>query len=92
MTAAYRVVVAERKDIATVTVVCPECEAEVSLKIATAKVPEYCPSCEMRYRLPIGEALAALGRFHRSAATAEETEGKPVFRFSIKQDDQGETL
>jgi hypothetical protein len=87
MTAAFRVVVAEHKDIAVVTLVCPDCGSEVSLTIATARAPEYCPSCQARYRVPISDALAALGRFHRSAATAEETEGKPIFRFSIKQAD-----
>jgi hypothetical protein len=85
MTAAYRVVVAERKDIAVVTIVCPECGSEVSLAIESARVPEFCPSCEMVYRLPVKDALAALGRFHRSAATAEEHAEKLIFRFQIKQ-------
>jgi hypothetical protein len=85
MTAAYRVVVADRKDVEVLTIVCPECSAELSLTIATARVPEYCPSCQMIYRLPIGEALSALGRFQRAAATAEQNEGKSIFRFSIKQ-------
>lgn len=83
----HRAVVAERKDIAVVTVECPECGSEVSLSIETARVPESCPSCQATYRLPTKEALAALGRFHRAAATAEENEGKPIFRFSIKQAD-----
>lgn len=87
MTAAYRVVVAERKDIAVVTIVCPECGSEVSLAMETARIPESCPSCEMVYRLPVRDALAALGRFHRSAATAEEHAEKPIFRFQIKQTD-----
>ncbi len=87
MAAAFRVVVAERKEISVVTLICSECAAELSLSIATARVPEYCPSCQMRYRVPIQEALAALGRFHRTASAAEEMEGKPVFRFSIRQED-----
>ncbi len=87
MTAAYRVIVAERRDVEVVTLVCPECGAEVSLNIATARVPEYCPSCQMIYRIPIQEALAALGRFQRTATTAEQNEGKSIFRFSIKQAD-----
>jgi hypothetical protein len=87
MAAAFRVVVADRKDVEVVTIVCPECRAELSLTIATARVPEYCPSCQMIYRLPIQEALSALGRFQRAAATAEEVWGKPIFRFSIKQED-----
>jgi hypothetical protein len=82
---AYRAVVAERKDIEAVTLVCPECGSEVSLCIQKARIPEYCPSCQMVYRLPISEALAALGRFHRAAATAEENEGKPIFKFQIRQ-------
>ena len=85
MAAAYRVVVAERKDIEVVTVACAECGAELSLTIATARVPEYCPSCQIIYPIPIGEALAALGRFQRCAATAEQHAGKPIFRFSIRQ-------
>jgi predicted RNA-binding Zn-ribbon protein involved in translation (DUF1610 family) len=87
MTAAYRVVVADRKDVEVVTIVCPECGAELSLKIATARLPEYCPSCQLVFRIPIPEALSALGRFQRAAATAEETWGKPIFKFSIKQAD-----
>jgi|SRR5271156_1297825 len=83
----YLAVVAERKDINVVTLGCPECGSEVSLDIQTARVPEYCPSCQMVYRVPIQEALAALGRFHRAAATAEEHEGKNIFRFTIKQSD-----
>jgi hypothetical protein len=87
MTAAYRVVVADRKDVEAVTIVCPECGAELSLMAMTARLPEYCPSCQMRYKVPMVDALAALGRFHRAAATAEEIEGKPIFKFSIKQSD-----
>ena len=87
MTAAYRVVVADRKDIEVLTLVCPECGSEVSLAIATAGIPEYCPSCQRPYRPPIGDALAAMSRFQRTATTAEQKEGKPIFRFSIKQAD-----
>jgi hypothetical protein len=87
MTAAYRVVVAERKDIAAITLICAECGAELSLTMETARVPEYCPSCQMIYGLAAREALVAFGRFHRAAATAEEHAEKPVFRFTIKQED-----
>ena len=78
---------AERSDIEVVTLVCPECESEVALKIETARVPEFCPSCQMAYPVTVKEALAALGRFHRAGATAEGHAGKPLFRFSIKQTD-----
>jgi len=84
---AYRAVVAERRDIEVVTVVCPECSSELALKIETARMPEYCPSCQMAYRVPIQGALAALGRFHLEAATAEEHAGKQIFHFNIKQVD-----
>ena len=38
MTAAYRVVTAERNDLVIVTVVCDECGPSIALKIETAKV------------------------------------------------------
>jgi len=85
MSAAYRVVIAERKDIEVLTVVCPECEAEVSLKAATARMPEFCPSCGRPYSIPVAEALAAFGRFQRTATTAEQNSEKPIFRFSIRE-------
>jgi DNA-directed RNA polymerase subunit RPC12/RpoP len=85
MTAAYRAVVAERKDIAVVTVICEDCGAGVSVDIRTAGVPYACPSCGKGYNENTTTALTALGRFHRAAATAEEQAGKPIFRFDIKQ-------
>jgi hypothetical protein len=85
MTAAYRVVTAERNDLAIVTVVCDECSSSIALKIETAKVPEQCASCGKQYSEKIKAALAALGRFHREAITAEEQAGKPVFRFEIRE-------
>jgi len=87
MTAAYRVVVAERKEIAVVTVICDECSAEVSVDPGIAKIPYACPSCGKGYSESTTTALTALGRFHRSATTAEEQAGKPIFRFHIKQAD-----
>lgn len=85
MTAAYRVVVAEREDIATVTVVCEKCGSEVSLIAETAVVPVACPSCGREYGKTITEALVAFARFHRFAKGAEELSAKPLFRFNIKQ-------
>ena len=85
MTAAYRVVVAERKDIVFVTVVCEECGSEVSINAETANVPDACPSCNKPYGDNVKTALAGLGRFHRYASTAENHAQKPIFRFSIKQ-------
>jgi hypothetical protein len=87
MTAAYRVLVAERKDIATVAVICPECGSEVSLVVEKARIPDACPSCTRPFEECVKVALAALARFHREAATAEEHTRKPIFRFSIKQTD-----
>lgn len=87
MTAAYRVVVAERKEIAMATLACPECGSELSLNMETAKIPQYCASCDLPFETATKEALAALGRFHRLAATAEEHAGKPVFRFQIREKD-----
>jgi hypothetical protein len=85
MTAAYRVVVAERKEMAQVTIVCPECSAELSIAVETAGVPESCPSCQMRYTKMMVDGLVALGRFHRDATIVEEQIGKPIFRFAIKE-------
>ena len=88
MTAVYRVLVAERKDIGAVTVVCGECKSEVSVHAETATVPVSCPSCGMEYGEAAREALKALGTFHRMATKAEtHSAGKPVFRFQIKQSD-----
>lgn len=87
MTAAFRVVTAERKDIVVVTVICEECGVEISFNAETAKVPFGCPSCGKEYGENVRTALGSLGRFHRSASTAEEHAGKPMFRFSIRQAD-----
>jgi hypothetical protein len=84
MTAAYRIVAAERNDLAVVTVVCDDCSSAIALKIETAKVPEQCASCGKPYSENIKAALAALGRFHREASTAETKAGKPLFRFEIR--------
>jgi ribosomal protein S27E len=82
---AYHAVVAERKDIAMVTILCDECEAEVSIAAAAGRVPVRCPSCGKDYTPNTLLALKAFGEFQRFATTAEEHAKKPVFRFSIKQ-------
>jgi hypothetical protein len=82
---AYRVVVAERKEILVVSILCGECGCEISIDAGAARVPSRCPSCERRYSPHIMSALEALGTFHRDAATAEEQSKKPVFRFHIRQ-------
>lgn len=87
MTAAYRVVVAERKDISIVSVICEECGTIICLKMETARIPESCGSCGKPYPEKTRSALAALGRFHREAATAEQATGKAIFQFEIKQKD-----
>lgn len=84
MTAAYRVVVADRKDIAIVSVVCDECNSAISLGVATASIPASCASCGKQYDQNTTTALAALARFHREAKTAEEKAGKPIFRFEMR--------
>jgi len=85
MNAAYRVVTAERTDLAVVTVVCNDCGSSISLKIETAKVPEQCASCGEHYSENIKLALAALARFHRESGTAEIKAGKALFRFEIRE-------
>lgn len=84
MTAAYRVVIADRGDIAKVTVVCPSCEAALSLTIETANIPENCSSCGWVLRKNVRDALAALARFHRDGKQAETEVGKGMFRFEIR--------
>jgi hypothetical protein len=85
MAAAYRVVVANRADISTVTILCDECETAVSLKVETANIPPSCTSCGRQWDENVQKALSAFGRFHREAKTAETALGKPIFRFDIKQ-------
>ncbi len=85
MAPAYHVTIAERKDIAIVTVLCNECDTGVSLQIETARVPENCPSCGKSFSNKMQVALTALGRFHREAASEEASMGKPLFRFEIKE-------
>jgi predicted RNA-binding Zn-ribbon protein involved in translation (DUF1610 family) len=87
MTAAYRVVVAERKDIAVVTIACEQCGSEVSIKSGIVIAPEACPSCGKVYGENTKNALAAFGRFQSFATAAEEHAGKPIFRFQMKQSD-----
>jgi len=87
MTAAYRVVVAERKEIAGVTVHC-ECGARLMFAVETALIPSGCASCNKPYSQAIIAALTALGRFHREAAAAEVSAGHTIFQFEIKQEDK----
>lgn len=82
---AYHAVVAERKDIAVVTILCGDCKSEVSIDAASARVPVRCPSCGSDYSPNARLALKAFGEFQRFATTAEDHAKKPVFRFSIKQ-------
>ena len=86
MTAAYRVVVAERKEIAGVTVNC-ECGARLMFPVETALIPSACASCNKPYSQSVIAALTALGRFHREAAAAEVSIGHTIFQFEIKQED-----
>ena len=86
MTAAYRVVVAERKEIAGVTVNC-ECGARLMFPVETALIPSACASCNKPYSQSVTAALIALGRFHREAAAAEASAEHPIFHFEIKQED-----
>lgn len=86
MTATYRVTVAERADIARVSLICDECGSSVGLDAQSANVPAACPSCGRQYEDHTKAALVALGRFHREARTAEEHAGKALFRFEIRQE------
>jgi len=85
MAPAYHVTIAERKDIAAVTVLCDECETRVCFQSATAKVPESCPSCGKPFSDKTKSALCALARFHRDAMSEEANSGKSLFRFEIRE-------
>lgn len=85
MTAAYRVVVVERKDIEVVTVICPKCASEVSVQVGTAAAPEACPSCSRPYGDGVLSALAGLARFQQRAAEVEQSAKKALFKFSIRE-------
>ncbi len=82
---AYRAIVAERKDIATVTVLCEKCSSELSIDAESANIPESCPCCGREYDGEARTALTAIIRFHKSAKSAEERTGKRLFQFTIKQ-------
>lgn len=95
----YRVVVAERKELATVTIVCPnpKCGAQTSLDIETerppstsnpGKIPHYCACCELPYDDLILEALGGLATFHRAARKAETKCNATIFTFGIRQHEQ----
>ena len=76
MTAAYRVFVADRADVEKVTLVCPSCEAALSLHVETANIPEQCSSCGHVFRKNARDALAALARFQREGRQAEQEDGE----------------
>ncbi|MEI9977558.1 MAG: hypothetical protein WDN23_00925 [Edaphobacter sp.] len=78
-------VIAERKDVAIMTIICDKCEVEVSVKAETSVIPDACPSCLREYGKNMIEALLAFKRFHSYANTVEEQAGKSVFRLTIKQ-------
>jgi len=82
---AYRVVVAERKDIAVMSIVCDECSSRISINAETASVPVNCASCGKQYSENIRTAIGGFSRFHRSAKAEEQQAGKAVFLFEIKQ-------
>jgi hypothetical protein len=93
---AYHVVVAERKDLAVVTIVCPnpKCGAATSIDVSrqqelmdksAGKIPESCPSCDESFGHEAVAALRSLAAFHRGAIAAEGNKG-PTFRFEIKTD------
>ena len=88
MTAAYRVFVADLADVEKVTLVCPSCEAALSLNIEVANIPERCSSCGRVFRDNARDALAALARFQREGKRAEQEAGKQMFRFEIREKEQ----
>jgi hypothetical protein len=84
MTPVFKVLIAERIDISTVTIVCSDCGTEVSFNAEKAAPPSMCSSCSTQFSEHTANALSALIRFHREAKTAEDQSKKTIFRFAIK--------
>lgn len=84
---AYRVTVAERKDLLVISVVCDECDTVVSLDLSKVAVPPNCSGCGKQYSEPLRKALGFFAGFLREAKIAEEQTGKGIFRFEIKSFD-----
>jgi hypothetical protein len=93
---AHQVIVAERKDLSSITVVClsEKCGARTSFDIArprdpmekgAGRVPESCPSCDEPFGHNAVSALRALASFHRSAAEAEASK-QVAFQFEIRDE------
>ena len=85
MTAAYRVTVAERQDLIATTIICPDCDTELTLRIDTASPPNSCASCGHHFDASTTNAILALVRFHKEAQAAETISKKKIFRFETKE-------
>lgn len=83
---AYKLIVAERADLANVTICCAGCSTETSVAIEKAAIPENCPSCGDSVPAGIRTALGHLQRFHQAAGGAEAK--KTALSFAIRTPDK----
>ena len=92
---AYRVIVAERKDLPSITVICPTCGTRTSFDRLEEenlppsgdrrRIPKHCASCESPFGDYVMDALRGLAAFYRASRAAEGKAGKPIFQFEIRQ-------
>ena len=60
---AYRITVAELKDLSEVTVVCGNCRARLTLPTETLIAPDQCSSCNKLFDDDLKTALGSLNSF-----------------------------
>jgi uncharacterized CHY-type Zn-finger protein len=79
MMTAYKVTVAELKDLSEVTVVCGNCRSRLMLPTETLIAPEQCPSCNKVFDEDLRNALGSLNRF-----VVRAKQSKSAVEFAIK--------
>jgi hypothetical protein len=79
---AYRITIAELKDLSEVTLICgnEKCSTQITLDALNAPNPDACPTCGKTFDESLKAALAALCRFHREMAQT-----KARIEFQIKE-------
>ena len=68
---AYRMTIAELKDLSEVTVICRDCSMRLTLPVETGLMPERCPSCNKVFDQHLAASFTALGRFVREGKATE---------------------
>jgi hypothetical protein len=91
---AHHAVIADRSDLAAVTLICPVCGAKIVINnldhefVAgtgnTRKLPEGCPCCSEHFDDSVREAIGGLMTFQRRALKLEQKAGKSMFQFEIR--------